>query len=225
MQGFLSLLRAPKTWLPATLEVRAPWPLTVYQPQGRRSRGLEPGLEQLRGGGVCPVVVWAWPSPSPPPPPTASPHFCCTPPTPVDMIFLVDGSWSIGHSHFQQVKDFLASVIEPFEIGPNKVQVGGYQPPALPPGIPTSPTSTQGRHNSEKREVWEEAQSLWGNRRTALPIGVTCCQQADPLPGRAGGGPPQGLGKCSGDCPCANVCPPWGPGEAVCGTDGSAPST
>lgn len=53
MQGFLSLLRAPKTWLPATLEVRAPWPLTVYQPQGRRSRGLEPGLEQLRGGGVC----------------------------------------------------------------------------------------------------------------------------------------------------------------------------
>lgn len=51
MQGFLSLLRAPKTWLPATLEVRAPWPLTVYQPQGRRSRGLEPGLEQLRGGG------------------------------------------------------------------------------------------------------------------------------------------------------------------------------
>ncbi|XP_036915733.1 collagen alpha-1(XX) chain [Sturnira hondurensis] len=54
----------------------------------------------------------------------AGPQFRCTPPTPVDMIFLVDGSWSIGHSHFQQVKDFLASVIEPFEIGPDKVQVG-----------------------------------------------------------------------------------------------------
>ncbi|XP_044909325.1 collagen alpha-1(XX) chain isoform X4 [Felis catus] len=54
----------------------------------------------------------------------ASPQFRCTPPTPVDMIFLVDGSWSIGHSHFQQVKDFLASVIEPFDIGPDKVQVG-----------------------------------------------------------------------------------------------------
>ncbi|KAF4023430.1 hypothetical protein G4228_015042 [Cervus hanglu yarkandensis] len=52
------------------------------------------------------------------------PQFRCTPPTPADMIFLVDGSWSIGHSHFQQVKDFLASVIEPFEIGPGKVQVG-----------------------------------------------------------------------------------------------------
>ncbi|KAM5305922.1 collagen alpha-1(XX) chain isoform 5-T5 [Glossophaga mutica] len=54
----------------------------------------------------------------------AGPPFRCTPPTPTDMIFLVDGSWSIGHSHFQQVKDFLASVIEPFDIGPDKVQVG-----------------------------------------------------------------------------------------------------
>ncbi|EPQ19809.1 Collagen alpha-1(XX) chain [Myotis brandtii] len=51
-------------------------------------------------------------------------QFHCMPPTPTDMIFLVDGSWSIGHSHFQQVKDFLASIIEPFEIGPDKVQVG-----------------------------------------------------------------------------------------------------
>lgn len=63
----------------------------------------------------------------------AGPQFRCTPPSPVDMIFLVDGSWSIGHSHFQQVKDFLASVIEPFEIGPSKVQVGGYLRPALRP--------------------------------------------------------------------------------------------
>ncbi|ELK25837.1 Collagen alpha-1(XX) chain [Myotis davidii] len=51
-------------------------------------------------------------------------QFHCMPPTPADMIFLVDGSWSIGHSHFQQVKDFLASIVEPFEIGPDKVQVG-----------------------------------------------------------------------------------------------------
>ncbi|PNI36424.1 COL20A1 isoform 4 [Pan troglodytes] len=52
------------------------------------------------------------------------PQFRCLPPVPADMVFLVDGSWSIGHSHFQQVKDFLASVIAPFEIGPDKVQVG-----------------------------------------------------------------------------------------------------
>nr|XP_021503550.1 collagen alpha-1(XX) chain [Meriones unguiculatus]XP_021503561.1 collagen alpha-1(XX) chain [Meriones unguiculatus] len=54
----------------------------------------------------------------------ADPQFHCTPPTPADIIFLVDGSWSIGHRHFQQVKDFLASIITPFEIGPDKVQVG-----------------------------------------------------------------------------------------------------
>uniref|UniRef100_A0A2K6LGQ5 Collagen type XX alpha 1 chain n=1 Tax=Rhinopithecus bieti TaxID=61621 RepID=A0A2K6LGQ5_RHIBE len=53
-----------------------------------------------------------------------NPQFRCLPPVPADMVFLVDGSWSIGHSHFQQVKDFLASVIAPFEIGPDKVQVG-----------------------------------------------------------------------------------------------------
>uniref|UniRef100_A0A8C6AKG1 Collagen alpha-1(XX) chain n=1 Tax=Monodon monoceros TaxID=40151 RepID=A0A8C6AKG1_MONMO len=65
------------------------------------------------------------PSTSPPSPPSpAGPQFRCTSPTPVVMIFLVAGSWSIGHSHFQQVKDFLASIIEPFEIGPDKVQVG-----------------------------------------------------------------------------------------------------
>uniref|UniRef100_A0A4W2I5E7 Collagen alpha-1(XX) chain n=1 Tax=Bos indicus x Bos taurus TaxID=30522 RepID=A0A4W2I5E7_BOBOX len=63
-------------------------------------------------------------APSQDPPTLGRPQFRCTPPMPVDMIFLVDGSWSIGHSHFQQVKDFLASVIEPFEIGPGKVQVG-----------------------------------------------------------------------------------------------------
>ncbi|CAO2577288.1 Collagen alpha-1(XX) chain [Lemmus lemmus] len=54
----------------------------------------------------------------------ADPQFHCTPPIPTDIIFLVDGSWSIGYSHFQQVKDFLASIITPFEIGPDKVQVG-----------------------------------------------------------------------------------------------------
>ncbi|XP_008072965.1 collagen alpha-1(XX) chain [Carlito syrichta] len=54
----------------------------------------------------------------------AGPQFRCLPPMAADMVFLVDGSWSIGHSHFQQVKDFLVSLIEPFEIGPDKVQVG-----------------------------------------------------------------------------------------------------
>ncbi|XP_015991587.2 collagen alpha-1(XX) chain [Rousettus aegyptiacus] len=63
-------------------------------------------------------------APNPDLPTPAGPQFRCTPSTPADLIFLVDGSWSIGHSHFRQVKGFLASIIEPFEIGPDKVQVG-----------------------------------------------------------------------------------------------------
>uniref|UniRef100_A0A8C8XYL6 Collagen alpha-1(XX) chain n=1 Tax=Panthera leo TaxID=9689 RepID=A0A8C8XYL6_PANLE len=93
---------------------------------------LEPSRRACAWGGAGPWPCSGWSSPEPPvasspsqdPPTLASPQFRCTPPTPVDMIFLVDGSWSIGHSHFQQVKDFLASVIEPFDIGPDKVQVG-----------------------------------------------------------------------------------------------------
>ncbi|KAM9248192.1 LOW QUALITY PROTEIN: collagen alpha-1(XX) chain [Dugong dugon] len=59
--------------------------------------------------------------------PAASPaerEVSCTPPVPMDMVFLVDGSWSISHRNFQLVKDFLASPVSPFEIGPDKVQVG-----------------------------------------------------------------------------------------------------
>ncbi|XP_004430569.1 PREDICTED: collagen alpha-1(XX) chain [Ceratotherium simum simum] len=94
--------------------------------EGRSSqRPLGKALEPTRSHGGSPgpeprvALV-----PNQDPPPLAGPQFRCTPPTPVDMIFLVDGSWSIGHGHFQEVKDFVASVIEPFEIGPDKVQVG-----------------------------------------------------------------------------------------------------
>uniref|UniRef100_A0A8C0D4Z7 Collagen alpha-1(XX) chain n=1 Tax=Balaenoptera musculus TaxID=9771 RepID=A0A8C0D4Z7_BALMU len=82
---------------------------------------LEPTPSRVGSPGLEPPVASA---PSQDLPTRAGPQFRCTSPTPVDMIFLVDGSWSIGHSHFQQVKDFLASIIEPFEIGPDKVQVG-----------------------------------------------------------------------------------------------------
>nr|KAF6272936.1 collagen type XX alpha 1 chain [Pipistrellus kuhlii] len=82
---------------------------------------LEPTPTHIGSLDPDPRVILA---PSQDPPTLAGLQFHCTPPTPADMIFLVDGSWSIGHSHFQQVKDFLASIIEPFEIGPDKVQVG-----------------------------------------------------------------------------------------------------
>ncbi|XP_023604039.1 collagen alpha-1(XX) chain [Myotis lucifugus] len=82
---------------------------------------LEPTPSHMGSQDPDPRVILA---PSQDPPALAGLQFHCMPPTPADMIFLVDGSWSIGHSHFQQVKDFLASIIEPFEIGPDKVQVG-----------------------------------------------------------------------------------------------------
>uniref|UniRef100_A0A8C2QW82 Collagen alpha-1(XX) chain n=1 Tax=Capra hircus TaxID=9925 RepID=A0A8C2QW82_CAPHI len=92
---------------------------------GQRPLGatLEPTPSLVGSPDLKPPGALA-PSQDPPTLDGAKPQFRCTPPMPADMIFLVDGSWSIGHSHFQQVKDFLASVIEPFEIGPGKVQVG-----------------------------------------------------------------------------------------------------
>lgn len=81
------------------------------------------------------------------------------------MIFLVDGSWSIGHSHFQQVKAFLASIIEPFEIGPDKVQVGEFWPHALKPhpGDPQAPPRSQRRREASQ-----------GLEESFLLAGVAC---------------------------------------------------
>lgn len=41
-----------------------------------------------------------------------------------DIVFLVDGSSSIGITNFQAVRQFLRSVISGLDIGPDKVQVG-----------------------------------------------------------------------------------------------------
>lgn len=90
-----------------------------------------PGKSILRALVNFPILEVSWRGHRPHPVPHSllsasdDPQFQCTPPTPADIIFLVDGSWSIGHNHFQQVKDFLASIITHFAIGPDKVQVGG----------------------------------------------------------------------------------------------------
>nr|XP_037838927.1 collagen alpha-1(XX) chain [Chlorocebus sabaeus]XP_037838928.1 collagen alpha-1(XX) chain [Chlorocebus sabaeus] len=92
-------------------------PLSNGAPEPTPSLVGSPDPEQASESRVAFAPSWDPPIP-------ASPQFRCLPPVPADMVFLVDGSWSVGHSHFQQVKDFLASVIAPFEIGPDKVQVG-----------------------------------------------------------------------------------------------------
>ncbi|KAM9855334.1 collagen alpha-1(XX) chain-like [Aulostomus maculatus] len=41
-----------------------------------------------------------------------------------DIMFLVDGSWSIGRTNFRRVRDFLEGLMTPFHIGPNHIQIG-----------------------------------------------------------------------------------------------------
>ncbi|KAM5245931.1 collagen alpha-1(XX) chain [Ctenodactylus gundi] len=111
--------------------------------------------------------------------PTGS-QFLCTPPTPADVVFLVDGSWSIGHSHFQQIKDFLASVISPFEIGPDKVQVGLTQYS----GVPQTEWDLNSFHTKE--ELLDAIHSLrykGGNTFTGLALTHVLGQNLKPAAG------------------------------------------
>ncbi|OXB61233.1 hypothetical protein ASZ78_006533, partial [Callipepla squamata] len=41
-----------------------------------------------------------------------------------DIVLLVDGSWSIGRPNFKTVRNFIARIVEVFDIGPDKVQIG-----------------------------------------------------------------------------------------------------
>ncbi|OBS77151.1 hypothetical protein A6R68_16397 [Neotoma lepida] len=41
-----------------------------------------------------------------------------------DIVLLVDGSWSIGRANFRTVRNFISRIVEVFEIGPKRVQIG-----------------------------------------------------------------------------------------------------
>nr|XP_023416594.1 collagen alpha-1(XII) chain-like isoform X2 [Cavia porcellus] len=41
-----------------------------------------------------------------------------------DIVLLVDGSWSIGRTNFRTVRSFISRIVEVFEIGPQRVQIG-----------------------------------------------------------------------------------------------------
>lgn len=51
----------------------------------------------------------------------------CTQESKADIVFLVDGSASIGLKNFQQIRDFLMSVVTNFDIAPNKIRVAMVQ--------------------------------------------------------------------------------------------------
>ncbi|KAG7469864.1 hypothetical protein MATL_G00133270 [Megalops atlanticus] len=51
----------------------------------------------------------------------------CTTEAVADIVFLVDGSWSIGSENFQQVRTFLISLVDSFDVGPDQVRIGMVQ--------------------------------------------------------------------------------------------------
>uniref|UniRef100_UPI00358F6486 LOW QUALITY PROTEIN: collagen alpha-4(VI) chain-like n=1 Tax=Myxine glutinosa TaxID=7769 RepID=UPI00358F6486 len=44
-----------------------------------------------------------------------------------DLIFLIDGSWSIGNTNFEMIRSFLFTLVKGLDVGPDKVQVGMVQ--------------------------------------------------------------------------------------------------
>uniref|UniRef100_A0A3Q2YR55 Collagen, type XIV, alpha 1b n=1 Tax=Hippocampus comes TaxID=109280 RepID=A0A3Q2YR55_HIPCM len=50
--------------------------------------------------------------------------FECNTDAAADIMFLVDGSWSIGRTNFRRVRDFLEGLMTPFRIGPKNIQIG-----------------------------------------------------------------------------------------------------
>ncbi|KAM3839254.1 collagen alpha-1(XX) chain isoform 2-T4 [Vipera latastei] len=51
-------------------------------------------------------------------------HFQCDTSAMTDIILLVDGSWSIGRNNFGLLREFLASLLAPFNIAEDKIRVG-----------------------------------------------------------------------------------------------------
>lgn len=44
-----------------------------------------------------------------------------------DIVFLVDGSWSIGTANFEQIRQFLYTLVNGFDVGPEHVRIGLVQ--------------------------------------------------------------------------------------------------
>ncbi|XP_068178959.1 collagen alpha-6(VI) chain isoform X2 [Antennarius striatus] len=51
----------------------------------------------------------------------------CTQEAVADIVFMVDGSWSIGKENFEKVRRFLNTLVNSFDIGPDQVRIGLVQ--------------------------------------------------------------------------------------------------
>ncbi|XP_016101724.1 collagen alpha-4(VI) chain-like [Sinocyclocheilus grahami] len=54
-------------------------------------------------------------------------NIVCAQNTVADIVFLVDGSNSIGPANFQQIREFLSSLVENFEVAPDRIRIGLVQ--------------------------------------------------------------------------------------------------
>ncbi|XP_078789808.1 collagen alpha-6(VI) chain isoform X2 [Oryzias latipes] len=54
----------------------------------------------------------------------AAQNTVCTQEVKADIVFLVDGSWSIGRPNFQQVRHFLSTLVSSFDVSPDHVRIG-----------------------------------------------------------------------------------------------------
>uniref|UniRef100_A0A8P4KD98 Collagen type VI alpha 6 chain n=1 Tax=Dicentrarchus labrax TaxID=13489 RepID=A0A8P4KD98_DICLA len=51
----------------------------------------------------------------------------CTQEAVADIVFMVDGSWSIGTENFEQIRQFLYTLVSSFDVGPEHVRIGLVQ--------------------------------------------------------------------------------------------------
>ncbi|XP_071324339.1 collagen alpha-6(VI) chain-like isoform X2 [Trachinotus anak] len=56
----------------------------------------------------------------------------CTQEAVADIVFMVDGSWSIGTENFEQIRQFLYTLVNSFDVGPDHVRIGLVQYSTIP---------------------------------------------------------------------------------------------
>ncbi|CAJ1063129.1 collagen alpha-6(VI) chain isoform X2 [Xyrichtys novacula] len=101
-------------------EVSLSLTLTLNQSRRRNPRAVP----AWRGGGVFSSAS-SWQRVSMATPPRR--QVVCTQEAVADIVFMVDGSWSIGNMNFEQIRQFLYALVSSFDVGPEHVRIGLVQ--------------------------------------------------------------------------------------------------
>lgn len=86
---------------------------------------------------------------------------------PADLVFILDGSYSVGPENFEIIKSWLANITRNFDIGPKFIQVGVVQYSDYP--VLEIPLGTHESTENLIREM-ESIHYLGGNTRTGRAI-------------------------------------------------------